>query len=131
MRGCKMPRVAIVLSGAYRTLTDCNASVVQHVIHANPSVRFDVFAHLTTEAVSKHEHEQAERNVWQTFPCVAGVLFETNGAVSTDVRADLPTIDQLPRGRGTARGKAMNIVKMFRGIAMAQRLLEGGGASPS
>lgn len=128
--------VAIVLSGAYRTLTDCNASVVQHVIAANPTVSFHVFAHLTTESFSKAEHQQAEQAVWATFPCVAAVKFETNAAVSADVRRDLPGTDELPRGRGTARGKAMNIVKMFRGIGTAQQLLEsssggGGGVAPS
>ena len=123
--------VAVVISGAYRTLPDCNATVVQHVIRANPGVDFSVFAHLTTEAMSKAEHEKAKRAVWSTFPCVAGVHFETNAAVSADVRDNLPGIDLLPRGRGTARGKAMNIVKMFRGIAMAQKLLDTGGSSRS
>ena len=121
-----MPNVAIVLSGAYRTLPDCNASVVTHVINSNPSMKFHVYAHLTTESLSQAEHEKAERAVWATFPCVAGVLFETNSAVSAAVRKDLPAIDQLPRGSGTARGKAMNIVKMFRGIGKAQQLLEAG-----
>ena len=122
--------VAIVMSGAYRTLPDCNGTVVQHVIRANPSVSFSVFAHLTTEAMSKAEHEKAQRAVWETFPCVAGVHFETNAAVSSDVRDTLPGVDQLPRGKGTARGKAMNIVKMFRGITMAQKLLDTGGSGP-
>ena len=122
------PSVAIVLSGAYRTLPDCNASIVEHVIRANPQVKFDVFAHLTTEGASKAEHQQAERAAWSTFPCVANVLFESNAAVTAEVRADIVGTDSLPRGRGTARGKAMNIIKMFRGIEIAQRLLDRGGS---
>ena len=51
-----MPHAAIVLSGAYRTLPDCNASIVQHVIRANPDIKFHVYAHLTTETASVADH---------------------------------------------------------------------------
>ena len=112
---------AIVLSGAYRTLPDCNASMVRHIIDANPSVRFHVYAHLTTEVVGADQ--QVQRDIWNSFPCVVGAALETNVAVSAGVRAEVPGTEKVPRGRGTAQGKAMNIIKMFRGIAAAQRLL--------
>lgn len=117
--------VAIVLSGAYRTLPDCNASMVRHVIHANPTMRFHVYAHVTAEAVGVDAH--ARRDVWDTFPCVVGAAVETNAAVTASVNADMSGIQKLPRGRGTAQGKAMNIIKMFRGIGVAQQLLSAGG----
>ena len=113
---------ALVLSGAYRTLPDCNASVVRHIINANPEVRFHVYAHLTTEAVGTDVH--ARHAIWNSFPCTMGAALETNAAVSAGVRADISGTEKLPRGRGTAQGKAMNIIKMFRGIQVAQRLLE-------
>lgn len=116
-----MPHVAIVVSGAYRTLPDCNASVSRHVIDANSGVHFHVYAHLTTEMAGA----VAARDVWSSFPCVVSAALETNAAVSAAVRSDIGMgTEKLPRGRGTAQGKAMNIIKMFRGIAAAQRLLD-------
>ena len=118
------PTVAIVLSGAFRTLTSCNQSVVEHVIQANPEMRFHVYAHLTIEASSSEaERDQAAKAVWGAFPCVVGAALETDAQASAAVRKDLPFVDRLPRGRGTARGKAMNIIKMFRGISIAQQLV--------
>ena len=118
---------AIVISGAYRTLPDCNTSIVRHVIDANPEVKFHVYAHLTTETASGEEHSVLEHSVWSSFPCVVGAALEANADVSAGVRAEVPGVDGLPRGRGTAQGKAMNIVKMFRGISIAQQLLQAGG----
>ena len=34
------PRIAIILAGAYRTLTDCNDTIARYVVDANPSVAY-------------------------------------------------------------------------------------------
>jgi hypothetical protein len=100
---------AIVISVANRTLPDCNGSIVEHVIRANPQYHFHVYLGLTTESTNEAEHKLAGDAVWSSFPCVVGAALETNAAVSASVRAEVPGVDQLPRGRGTARGKAMNV----------------------
>lgn len=105
-----MPSVAIVISGAYRALLQCNGTVVEHVMRANPDVTFDVYLHLTAE--HGVEHSAAARDALESFPCVMGSKVERNHNVTAAVRAELPGVADLPRGQGTARGKALNIVKM-------------------
>ena len=125
-----LARVAVLLSGAYRTLTDCNDTIARHVIGANPWARFDVYAALTADAATEAERKRMEAAVRFSGACIAAVRIESNGAVSAAVHRDAPSIDALPMGVGTARGKAGNIVKMFRGIGRAWQLLEENVAEP-
>ena len=119
-----LARVAVLLSGAYRTLTDCNDTIARHVISANPWARFDVYAALTADHADEAERKRMEAAVRFSGACIAAVRIEGNGAVSAAVKRDTPSIDALPKGVGTAHGKAGNIVKMFRGIGRAWQLLE-------
>ena len=66
-----VPRVAMLLSGAYRTLTDCNDTIAHHVIAANPWARFEVFAALTADASSDAERQRMEAAVRFAGACVA------------------------------------------------------------
>lgn len=116
--------IAVILSGAYRTLTDCNDTIAKHVIDANPWARFEVFAALTADPATDIERRRMEQAVQFGRACIAAVSVESNSDVSAAVRRDAPLLDSLPAGRGTARGKAANIVKMFRGIGRAWQLLE-------
>lgn len=116
--------IAVLISGAFRTLTDCNETIARHVIDANPWARFDIYAHLSSDVTHEQERRRMEESVRFGSACVAAVRLETNGAVSAGVRRELPNLEKLPLGSGTARGKAPNIVKMFRGIGRAWQLLE-------
>lgn len=117
-------RVAVIISGAYRTLTDCNGSIAHHIFDANPSVEFDVYAYLTTDVADKGKQRMMERAVRFGRACVAAVRIESNAAVTSAVHRDMPHSGRVPFGRGTAHGKAGNIIKMFRGIALAWKLLD-------
>lgn len=121
-----MVHVAVVISGAFRTLLGCNSSLVAQVFDAHPAWHFSVFAALTVEsAMGEAERARARAAVVESYPCVAAVALSPNAEVSAALRRELPALDAVPRGRGTARGKAHNIVKMFRGIAAAHGLLSG------
>ncbi|KAL1511866.1 hypothetical protein AB1Y20_005150 [Prymnesium parvum] len=122
------PAVAVLLSGSFRTLLDCNSSLVAHVHLANPSLRFHTFAFLTV--ADDAERRAAERLVRHAFPCVRALRVELDADVGAAVARELPPVAALPKGRGTARGKALNIVKMFRGIWAAHRLLRGAAREP-
>lgn len=118
------PRVAIAISGAYRTLTDCNDTIARYVIDANPSVHFEVFAALTADPATDAERQKMEEAVRFGRACIASVQIESNAAVTAAVRRDMPALENHPPGHGTARGQAPNIVKMFRGIGRAWQLIE-------
>ena len=93
-----LARVAVLLSGAYRTLTDCNDTIARHVISANPWARFDVYAALTADHADEAERKRMEAAVRFSGACIAAVRIESNGAVSAAVKRDTPSIDALPKG---------------------------------
>lgn len=113
--------VAVLLSGSFRTLLDCNSTLVSNVFGANPSWDFHVYAALTVNDES--ERPAAEKAARESYPCVAAFKVEIDTDTSAAVKRDVPGIELLPRGRGTAHGKAFNIIKMFRGIWVAHRQL--------
>ena len=117
----RMSHVAVLLSGSFRTLLDCNHTLVTQIFQANPAHHFHIFAALTID--QEAERQQAERAAFDSYPCVAAVKVEIDADVTAAVRREVSGIDALPKGVGTAHGKAFNIVKMFRGIWTAQRLL--------
>ena len=120
-----MAHVAVLLSGSFRTLLDCNHTLVTQIFQSNPSLNFHIFAALTID--EETERREAERAALESYPCVAAVKVEIDADVTAAVRREVPGVDKLPKGFGTAHGKALNIVKMFRGIWMAQRLLRNPG----
>lgn len=115
--------VAVVISGSFRTLLVCNGTLVSRVYRFNQFAYFHTFAALTVNKES--ERQFAERAVRESYPCVAAVRIDVDDHVTKMVRDEMPDVDALPKGRGTARGKALNIVKMFRGIWTAAQLLNG------
>lgn len=115
--------VAVLLSGSFRTLLDCNGTLVQQLHRANPNVHFHTFLALTINKES--DRPLAEQAAVESYPCVAAVRVDADSEVTEAVRREMPDVDSLPKGRGTARGKALNIIKMFRGIWTASRLMRG------
>lgn len=113
--------VAVLLSGAFRTLLNCNTSVQTFIMQANPHVHFDFFAFLTVDYES--DVPAAKKAARESLPCVSAVRIETAKQVTASVRKMIHAPEYgLHQGRGTATGKAVNIIKMFYGISAAQRL---------
>ena len=63
MSAASAPRIAIILSGAYRTLTDCNDTIAKYVIDANPAAQFEVFASLTADVTNEADQKRMEAAV--------------------------------------------------------------------
>ena len=118
--GSARPTVAVVVSGAMRTLPECRATVVKHIVEANPSMEFHFYVYLTVD--TEAEVLGAQQLVSQAYPNVKSVLVLNGKQTSKAVRKALPGLDRLPPGSGTARGKAHNIAKMLLGISLAERL---------
>ena len=119
------PHIAVLFSGAFRTLTDCNETIARHVIDANPWARFDVYAHLSSDVTSEAERQRMEASVRFGSACIAAVRLETNAAVSAGVRRELPHLDRLPSGRGTARGKAGTRRRLGHTTSMTSPIVAG------
>jgi hypothetical protein len=118
--GSTKPVVAVVVSGAMRTLPECRKTVVKHIVEANPSMEFHFYVYLTVD--TEAEVLDARQLVSQAYPNVKSVLVLNGKQTSKAVRKALPGLDRLPAGSGTARGKASNIAKMLLGISLAERL---------
>ena len=118
--GSARPTVAVVVSGAMRTLPECRQTVVKHIVEANPSMEFHFYVYLTVD--TEAEVHAAQQLASQAYPNVKSVLVLNGKQTSKAVRRALPGLDRLPPGSGTARGKAHNIAKMLLGIALAERL---------
>lgn len=118
--GSARPTVAVVVSGAMRTLPECRQTVVKHIVEANPSMEFHFYVYLTVD--TEAEVLGAQQLVSQAYPNVKSVLVLNGKQTSKAVRKALPGLDRLPPGSGTARGKAHNIAKMLLGISLAERL---------
>lgn len=117
-------RVAVLLSGAQRTLDVCLPTLKKYVIDANPAHSFEFFAYLTADNGSEGGPAQAqavEALLQPHGPAVVQVV--PLNATEAAVQSTLPGILDAPVGRGTATGKALNIAQMFWGIAGAARLL--------
>jgi len=119
-RSSSRPVIAVVVSGAMRTLPECQKTVVKHVVEANPSMDFHFFVYVTVD--SEAEVIDAQRLVSQAYPNVKSVLVLNGKQTTKAVRKALPGLDRLPAGSGTARGKASNIAKMLLGLSLAERL---------
>ena len=65
------PVIAVIMSGAYRTLTDCNDTISKYVIDANPWAHFEVFASLTADISSDVERRRMEEAVRFGRACIA------------------------------------------------------------
>ena len=118
--GSARPTVAVVVSGAMRTLPECRQTVVKYIVEANPSMEFHFYVYLTVD--TEAEVLGAQQLVSQAYPNVKSVLVLNGKQTSKAVRKALPGLDRLPPGSGTARGKAHNIAKMLLGISLAERL---------
>ena len=110
-RSSARPVVAVVISGAMRTLPECHRTVVKHIVEANPSMEFHFYVYVTVD--SEAEVVDAQRLVSQAYPNVKSVLVAHGRQTTRAVRKALPGLDRLPAGSGTARGKASNIAKML------------------
>ena len=120
------PRVAVLLSGALRTLDWCTESLRTNLVAANPDATFDFFAYLTADDGT--DREAVEQSVGSSLRNVSGTepkvqVVTESEALAAVMRALMPHILSLPAGRGTAKGKSRNIIQMFYGIAGAATLL--------
>ena len=130
-------KVAVLLSGALRTLDWCTESLRTNLVLANPGMTFDFFAYLTADdGIDRGAMERSVgaslRNVSSTEPKVR-VVTESE-ALAAVMQALMPHMQTMPAGRGTATGKSRNIIQMFYGIAGAATLLSettGGNAPKS
>ena len=129
------PRVAVLLSGALRTLDWCTESLRTNLVEANPAMTFDFFAYLTADdgvdrAAMERSVDASLRNVSSTEPKVR--LVTESEALAAVMQALMPDMQKMPAGRGTATGKSSNIIQMFNGIAGAATLLSEttGGDGP-
>ena len=128
-------KVAVLLSGALRTLDWCTESLRTNLVEANPGMTFDFFAYLTADdgvdrGAMERSVDASLRNVSGTEPKVR-VVTESE-ALAAVMQALMPSMQKLPAGRGTATGKGKNIIQMFYGIAGAATLLSetAGGDGP-
>ena len=128
-------KVAVLLSGALRTLDWCTESLRTNLVDANPGMTFDFFAYLTADdgvdrGAMERSVDASLRNVSGTEPKVR-VVTESE-ALAAVMQALMPSMQKLPAGRGTATGKGRNIIQMFYGIAGAATLLSetAGGDGP-
>ena len=128
-------KVAVLLSGALRTLDWCTESLRTSLVEANPGMTFDFFAYLTADdgvdrGAMERSVDASLRNVSGTEPKVR-VVTESE-ALAAVMQALMPSMQKLPAGRGTATGKGRNIIQMFYGIAGAATLLSetAGGDGP-
>ena len=92
--------IAIILSGAYRTLTDCNDTIAKHVVDANPWARFEVCAALTADPATDAERRRMEQAVRFGRACIAAVSVESNADVSAAVRLGGRLLRRHRRGGG-------------------------------
>ena len=129
------PKVAVLLSGALRTLDWCTESLRTNLVEANPAMTFDFFAYLTADdgvdrAAMERSVDASLRNVSSTEPKVR--LVTESEALAAVMQALMPDMQKMPAGRGTATGKSSNIIQMFYGIAGAATLLSEttGGDGP-
>lgn len=116
------PVVAVVVSGAMRTLPECQPTIKKYILDANPSMDFHFYVYVTVD--EDEEVANAQQLVSAAFPVVKSVLVLSGKQISRAVKRALPGLDSIPPGRGTARGKAGNIAKMLLGITLAERLRE-------
>lgn len=114
------PVVAVVVSGAMRTLPECQPTIKKYIIDANPSMDFHFYVYVTVD--EDEEVANAQQLVSAAFPVVKSVLVLSGKQTSRAVKRTLPGLDSMPPGRGTARGKAGNIAKMLLGLTLAERL---------
>ena len=117
--------VAVLLSGAMRTLDWCAKDMHKQLVAANPEATFEFFAHLTADddvdrVATQQSVEASLRNVSGNEPKVRVV---TESEVLAMVEQSLPMMEKAPMGKGTAKGKAPNIIQMFHGIAGAASLM--------
>jgi hypothetical protein len=123
----QQPIVAVLYSGQMRTAATCNASFMAHVIAANPSLKFQIYAYLTID--DQQSVELASKTVREAFAYdgadIVKVLVVQDAARNTDLRRRLPAIDTV-LGGGQARGSlgALNTARMFYSIAAVESLRE-------
>ena len=120
LRSSPRPVVAVVISGALRTLPECHKTVKKHIVDANPSMDFHFYVYVTVDGEA--EVSDAQQLVSAAYPNVRSVLVLHGKQTTRAVRKALPGLDRLPPGSGTARGKAGNIAKMLLGLSLAEKL---------
>ena len=131
-------KVAVLLSGALRTLDWCTESLRTNLVEANPGMTFDFFAYLTADdGIDRGAMERSVdarlRNVSSTEPKVR-VVTESEALAAVMQALPAGSMQKMPAGRGTATGKSRNLIQMFHGIAGAATLLSetigGNGTKP-
>ena len=103
-----------------RTLPECQGSVKRYIIDANPSMDFSFYIYATVD--NETQVSEAQRLASTAYPIVKSVLVLSGNQTSQAVRQALPTLESLPPGSGTAKGKAGNIAQMLMGLSIAERL---------
>ena len=86
--GSARPVVAVVVSGAMRTLPECRRTVWKHVVEANPSLEFHFYVYLTVD--TEAEVRDAQQLVSHAYPNVKSVLVLNGKQTSKAVRVAHP-----------------------------------------
>ena len=61
LRSSPRPVVAVVISGALRTLPECHKTVKKHIVDANPSMDFHFYVYVTVDGEAETSLEAAHR----------------------------------------------------------------------
>ena len=112
------PRIAVLISGAFRTLTDYGETIARHVIDANPWARFGIYAHLV-----RWPYEQGAgpwKSGWLGSACVAAVRLETNAPSLLEYDESCQILRSC-RSAAARQRQGPNIVKMFMAVLAATR----------
>jgi hypothetical protein len=117
-------KVAILVSGAMRTISECSNTLLTQVIHSNPALDFELFAFLTVNVVTQEDLMQAQARADESLLNfnVREMQVQLDSMVERTVMEKLPGIKYSPEGWGSAKGKAMNVAKMFYGLAKTEEL---------
>eukprot|EP00746_Dinoflagellata_sp_MGD_P166169 gnl/MRDRNA2_/MRDRNA2_95886_c0_seq1.p1 gnl/MRDRNA2_/MRDRNA2_95886_c0~~gnl/MRDRNA2_/MRDRNA2_95886_c0_seq1.p1 ORF type:complete len:304 (-),score=57.59 gnl/MRDRNA2_/MRDRNA2_95886_c0_seq1:104-1015(-) len=110
----KTAKVAVLFSGALRTLDACKSSFIDYVIQANPKLSFDTYAFFSVD--SESEVRSAEKLVQDSLPNLKKVKIEDDNFITKQVIEMFPGIHNVPAGNTTQRGKAINVAKQLRGF---------------
>ena len=86
--GSARPVVAVVVSGAMRTLPECRKTVWKHVVEANPSLEFHFYVYLTVD--TEAEVRDTQQLVSHAYPNVKSVLVLNGKQTSKAVRVAHP-----------------------------------------
>ena len=133
-------RVAVLYSGKMRTGAFCNRSFAEHVIAANPSVHFDIYAYITVDNSDSALAAQmqtfplpisdsalaAQRLARETFAFeradLVSVVVEQENSRTRALRIEMPGIYEAEVGSSRWTTNALNVARMFHGISAAENI---------